>query len=136
MEWIKGQTNIGGLLTPEMNGKRYLLEIQNRNLHPFQVDAVGKQTVSIGRFNLLISTFQLAHKIIKRDRQKKYDWLIIDEVGPLELNGFGFEPEVKNSIAYFKQITVHKNLLLVVRQNLLPKVVEHYQLNNYKKFSF
>ena len=56
------------------------------------------------------------------------DWLLIDEIGPLELNGSGLEPAITQVFAAHQKF--NGNILCVVRDSILEKFIEHYKLED------
>jgi len=54
---------------------------------------------------------------------------VIDEIGPLELRGEGLEPAVSAVLAAESAAgALVANLVLVVREGLVDRVIEHYHL--------
>lgn len=51
-------------------------------------------------------------------------WLVVDEVGPLELGGSGLDPAVRAAAG----AGASARLLLVVRERLVERVLDHYGL--------
>ena len=57
------------------------------------------------------------------------EWVVVDEVGPLEIRGGGgFEPAVSELITDYKAGSRKGKLLLVVRDTVLKEMQEHYGL--------
>lgn len=138
MNWVGKRSNIGGFLTPDKGELRYLFTLYDRKWHDFQVpDALAKtmpesQLVTISKFNFLSGTFGMAHQTLLNDPGMNTDWVIIDEVGKLELMGLGLEPALKQVVAYFNNPETSGALLLVVREELLQAVIDHYQLEHFQ----
>lgn len=128
--WCKQQTAVGGILTPDVNGKRVLYDIANKQYHTFQLsdDEVG---LKIGRFTFSSKGFELGKSCINASTQQGLTWTIIDEVGRLEINQKqGFEPTITEIIEWFKHTSTQQNLVLVIRDYLLLEAIKHYQLQN------
>ncbi len=136
LEWCKTRDDVGGILTPDQNGLRVLIDISRNQLFKFQVDEKNAKVIQIGRFYFSAETFETGRTIIARERSSSKNWLVIDEVGPLELQGQGFEPEISKTIAFFKKQKPAKNLLLIVRQNLLDEVIQHFKIDTFQFFDF
>ena len=134
LKWSKKRRDVGGILTPDVDGLRVLMDIGSQKTYSFQVQQQSEATVTIGRFHFLKETFEIGRHIIEQNLKKQLSWLIIDEVGPLELAGAGFEPEITKAVNAFKNQNTDGNLLLVVRRNLLASLVEHYGLIDYQIF--
>ncbi len=134
--WAKGQPKVGGFLTPDVEGKRFLLELSTGRFYPFEVKQPTPHTISIGKFHFLQTAFDLGRNILKRDREQALPWLIIDEIGPLELKGLGFEPEVRNTIAHYQALQTEGHLVLVVRKKIVAQVLAHFQISDAQPFKF
>ena len=136
LNWAKTRSDVGGILTPDQNELRVLIDISLNEQFTFQVTEKYENTIPIGRFYFSSDAFQTGRNIIARERRSTKNWLVIDEVGPLELQGQGFEPEISNTIDFFKKQNLAKNLLLVVRQNLLDEALRHYKIDTFQLFEF
>jgi len=128
MNWIADKPGIGGVLAPDMEGLRHVYTLHDRKLHPFQMAADAGDAVRIGRFFFANSAFELIRATLLADLQRNCGWIIIDEIGPLELKGEGYEPAAGEVIGKFQKGEVTGNLLLVVRSPLLEEVMERYGL--------
>ena len=87
------------------------------------MEATGdEETLVVGRFAFSKAGFEKAIQII-RDAINKEGWLIIDEIGPLEIKGEGF-------CDLLKEVLAQRNdkLLLVVREGLLQQVKEYFSI--------
>lgn len=127
--------NCNGILTPDVDGKRKVYDIARNTYHTLEVndtDVEGK-TIVIGKFRFDKSGFQLAQEILLRSAQQKADWLIIDEIGRLEIDKYiGLEPAVSKVITEYKNNDDGGNLLLVIRDYLLETAITHYGLQSAK----
>lgn len=128
--WVKGKSTIGGILTPDRNGKRVLHQIATNQSHQFELNA-SEQGTSIGRFVFDTSAFEKARSILLNDITQPFDWVIVDEVGRLEINRKeGLEPAVSSLIEYVKHNSTSPKLMLVVRDYLLEEAMTHYQIED------
>ncbi len=134
LKLIRNRKDVAGLLTPEKNGVKMIYHISSRSWHPFQLMEETESSLRIGRFVLSQEGFDKARHIIAETRMGNRRWVIIDEVGHLELKGKGLEPEIGNTIRFFEEKAGERNLVLVVRESLLNKVTEHYHINEVKLF--
>ncbi|WP_165570786.1 nucleoside-triphosphatase [Flavobacterium aquatile] len=123
LNWIKHK-KVSGFLTPTIEGRKEFYDIEKEAYYPYQLEKKTSDSVIIGDFILNKNTFKLSNIIIKESSQKKFDWIIIDEIGKLELQNKGhnilFKKLLRNS---------NSNLLIVVRSNLLDEVIIKYNLN-------
>lgn len=136
LRWSEGRPRLGGILCPDVGGLRHLFTLHDRVLHPFQMDdetfAAGREeALSIGRFHFRAATFALARQVLLADAGRPADWLVIDEIGKLELKNQGFEPAAGEVVRRFLASEMAGNLLLVVRPDLLRAVLDFYEIKNY-----
>ena len=128
--WCKQQHDVGGILTPDVNGKRMLLDLSSQTMHPFQLSN-DEQGIKIGRFTFSENAFKVGRECIREAVQQGNKWIVIDEVGRLEINDkSGFGPQVSDTIQLFKIDLINQNLLLVIRDYLLLEATLHYQLQD------
>ncbi len=118
--------NCDGFLSPIINGKRYLQRIKNEEKKLLETDS--EEGIKIGKYTFDKEAFIWAKEILSNLLKINPDYLVIDEIGPLELNGKGFEPMIAE---IFKEFSERNNLdlIIVVRESLLEKVIEHYKMN-------
>ncbi|MCS7036483.1 MAG: hypothetical protein RMJ33_04075 [Saprospiraceae bacterium] len=137
MAWAKGRTDLGGFLAPDLDdGLRYLLTLRDRQWHPFQVkESADEAVVTICRYQFKASAFALAHQTLLSDARLPTPWLVVDEVGKLELQGLGHEPALSQVVHMWKSGEYPGRLLLVVRSELLFDVVEKYGLHGARVLS-
>jgi hypothetical protein len=120
-----------GVLAPDRDGLRYLELIPDGGLLPFQVPAEvevePQQLEHIGRFRFYRKAFEAAQVHLKNLAEQGASPLVIDEVGPLELAGGGFEPALGAIIrTYYRD--PDRILILVVRDTLKAALCAHYQI--------
>ncbi|MEJ2542537.1 MAG: nucleoside-triphosphatase [Calditrichaceae bacterium] len=134
--WISKIQSIDGILMPVINNKRYIKYISTGDLQQLESDSNNPDLVqTIGKYKFQTDVFEHAQNYLLSLIDKKLEWIIIDEIGFLELNGQGFEPAVTKLILDMntKEAT---NILLVIRDYLKEDVLEYYKLdvNNIKDF--
>ena len=126
--WVDVQDNIGGILTPDVNNKRMLYDIAEKTYHTFQTHN-PENSIGIGRFLFDKTAFNTAHDILLHGLNKQHSWMIVDEVGPLEIiEKLGLEPRLTQLIHAYKNHQVEGNLLLVIRDYLLQDAIDYYQI--------
>jgi len=122
IEWSSGKEDVWGILTPVINGKRVFMDVHTREQFPMEAVA-GEETLDVGRFQFSKNNFDKAINII-RESINKDGWIIIDEIGPLELRGQGFHDIVKELLASRNQ-----RIILVVREGLAQQVKDHFMID-------
>ncbi len=126
LEWVRSQENVAGILTPDRDGKRYFLDISTGEEFPMEAADNESEIISIGKFKFSKNNFSRAIQVLKRDIGKR-GWLVVDEVGPLELKGEGFAEILAEMITERSG-----NILLVVRDGLLHTVVKQFGIMSYE----
>lgn len=116
-----------GFICPDINGSRVLVNLENMSMHEFQIKKpVFSGDVKVGKFAFLGSTFKLAHQILM-DIPDNFDgFVIIDEIGKLELKNKGLEPALSQYLERQKEFDI--KTIVVVRDYLLDEVIRRYDL--------
>ncbi|NNE31066.1 MAG: hypothetical protein HKN40_01730 [Winogradskyella sp.] len=131
-KWTKNTSNVVGYLSPDIEGKRVFEEIGSGNKLPMQVKdgdlIIGKYTFDSTSFDYI------KNKILKTCRNKNVDYIVIDEIGPLEIKkNLGFHDLLLQlqSNNHLKKT----NLILVVRNNCIKPFLAKYKFKNVKVVS-
>ncbi len=130
MQWAASQKIIDGIFQPVIDEKRFIYHIGSRTLKLLESNRTNNIT-TIGKYNFSNESFDWAKKVLLDCIEKELDWLVIDEVGPLELDGKGLEPVVSKILR--EQDKMKCKIICVVREKLLEKFLIHYSLENYYK---
>lgn len=133
LNWINGRNNIAGILTPDIDGVRKLYDIQENKYYDFETDANELMDVEvIGRFIFLKSAFKKAIEILKNAVHQKPEWLIVDEIGKLELENLGLEPELHLILKDFRVFSPNTKIIIIIRDSLLEKAIKNYGFKDAK----
>jgi nucleoside-triphosphatase THEP1 len=122
--WIKRKAGgVVGILSPEINGKRYFKSISTGE--EWAMEASGnEESLNIGKYNFSKSAFDKASKILlDAAKDKTAELLVIDEVGPLELKNEGFYNTLQSILEMEEGIG---SILLVVREGLVNDIRKHF----------
>jgi nucleoside-triphosphatase len=132
IQWVSTWDTVKGILCPEAKTDlRYLQNIETREKHRHQVKDTGEDTIAVGRFHFLKESFQLANYIlITAFETGDFDFLVLDELGKLELDGKGIHQAASYIIGNY-QSNDDQNLLLVVRTHLVKDIVAHYNIKSF-----
>jgi len=122
LNWIQNRNDVYGILTPVINDKRIFVDIESQEQFPMEATEGEKEIISVGRFKFNLRNFERAKDII-RGSMNKNGWLIIDEIGPLELRGEGFHQVLLKAL---HNINNKQKILLVVRNSILEEVKKHF----------
>jgi nucleoside-triphosphatase THEP1 len=126
MRWATQKKNIDGIFQPVIDEKRFIYHIASRRLKKLETEeSVGITT--IGEYRFSNHTFDWAKKILLDCINKNLDWIVVDEIGPLELDGKALEPAVSKLIS--DKNIMNAQILCVVREELIDKFIDHYQLD-------
>jgi len=138
-EWIEERNDVAGILAPIIRGLRNLQDItsgEKRCLEKSGKSNDSEDDLAIGNYIFSSSVFHWGKQVLKKSADEKINWLVIDEIGILELQGRGLEPAV-SSLINLKWDRAPQNILLVVRERLVEKVIKHYRINErVQKFDF
>ena len=131
--WCKNRDDVDGLLCPDnAEGKRYFLEIKSKNEFEFETDFETEGIIEIGNFKFLKSGFEKANTYLQSvASENKSQYLIIDELGKLELKKEGLHLSAERLIPNY-ETNENKHLILVVRDYLLDAVLTHYSIEKYR----
>lgn len=134
LEWSNNRLDVVGCLCPDdENGKRYFLNIKSEETHILELESETEsdEVVSIGPFHFLKKAFDKVNEYLIHLKDKSdYSYLIIDELGKLELKNQGLHNAAKSLIPhYLNKENIH--LILIVRESLLEEVISYYNITNH-----
>lgn len=134
LDWCKSRNDVNGVLCPDdENGLRYFLNIKSKDTYPLAAnsDTEENNIISIGPFQFLKSSFQNANDyLLQSNDQRDYLYLVIDELGKLELKNIGLHDSARSIVNQHENSKSH-HLILVVRESLLNDIIEHYSISEY-----
>ncbi len=134
--WCDTQKNVAGILMPDVNGKRMLQDIGSGMLFEMECDdPLNSETPlqQVGRYYFYASSITKANSTLLETLSRLPQWLVIDEVGKLELDKKGFYPAVKQLVERYMNITPGSNLLMVVREGLYEEVVCFFNITGHTR---
>ncbi|MEZ4803620.1 MAG: nucleoside-triphosphatase [Gelidibacter sp.] len=136
LQWCKTKTNVDGLLCPDDEfEKRYFFKIKSKKPFPLEVSDDSSDVITIGKFKFLKEGFKTANDyLISLAKEKASKYVIIDELGKLELKNEGLHSSAQKLIQGF-QSNLICHLILVVRSSLLEEILQHYKIQEYKLIS-
>lgn len=127
LQWSEGRDDVFGILTPVVDGKRVFMDAKSRQQFQMELEyGEGDSSIMIGRFIFSKQAFNRAVHVL-HDAIGKPGWLIIDEIGPLELRDEGFAEALRHLL---KSKREGQQILLVVREGLVEKVREWFGIIN------
>jgi nucleoside-triphosphatase THEP1 len=123
INWSATRKDVHGILTPVINGERVFMNAQTKEQFPMEATG-GEEALAIGRFVFSKAGFDKAIQII-RNAINNEGWLVIDEIGPLELKDEGFCDVLKEVLSVQRE-----KILLVVREGITKQVKEYFNLHD------
>jgi nucleoside-triphosphatase THEP1 len=113
--FIKDRKDVGGILSPVIGMKKYLCDISTGNKLLLEADLNDAKTdiVSVGKYKFKIEVFEWGKNILKKASTEKYNYIVIDEIGPLEFAGEGLSPAVDEILN--DHLNYNYQLLVIVR---------------------
>lgn len=132
-EWSRAKKSVGGFLTPDMDGLRYVFLPSMKRWIPFETKDTSddKPIASIGKFRFHQSAFDTMEKVLIDDLRSAKEWVVIDELGKLEVAGKGLAEVAERALRMVKSKETKSKLILVVREELLDKVVNYFSIGSY-----
>ncbi len=130
MSWVFKQNNIDGILQPEVDGKRFLYHISTKTLKLLESEN-EIDSIKIGQYNFSKNAFKWANKKLIESLQKNYEWIVVDELGPLELSGEGLH----ESITFLLNNSDKQKLIFVIREKILEEALKFYNISDYEIFN-
>lgn len=133
LQWTHNKTDVDGLLCPDgPSGKRYVLNVGSKEEFALEVDhGDSDDLVEIGPFQFLRSAFTKANNFLcSFTSEKEPRYLIIDELGKLELKNQGLHNAAETLIPKF-MLNDTQHLILVVREYLVAEIIDHYHISEY-----
>ena len=125
LNYCKQQTHAVGILTPVFKGKRHFMNIETQELNSMEAEENEKDFVSVGKYRFSTQAFRNANEVIINSSSLAGAQIVIDEIGPLELQGKGFYNTLSQLLSLNDPAF---DLLLVIREDLVEKVIAHFNL--------
>lgn len=124
--WCVGRSDTVGILQPVRRDGRHFLDIASQTSVPLEMVSNDQATEEVGRFRFSKAAFAWAEErlqIAAKDPEARF--VLVDEIGPLELSGRGLDSVIRGTLAGISGI-----LVLVVRETLVETVVAAYSIRD------
>lgn len=131
LEWCNSKKNVYGILSPKINNKRFFMDVHSKTIFDMEAEVGEDSKIAVGKYIFSTKAFEHAEEILEQSLQQKSGHIIIDEIGPLEFKGSGFN-NILIKILQNKNSSQH--LILVVRGSLTIKLIEKYGIKNFDHF--
>ena len=126
-QFCRQRNDVAGILTPVVNGKRVFYDIAGKN--SFSMEASGDEdSIPIGKYVFSVAAFAKANNILlSAVAHNDCKYLIIDEIGPLEIKQ---QKGLYQSLNKIPGSSFNYNLIIVVRQSLVDEALKTFALGN------
>ena len=134
LDWCKRQKDIAGILMPDINGRRTILDLVTKEYTDIECDdpvAANEKLVKVGRFHFYEAVFERFNSIIPKMLFSEPEWLVIDEAGKLELQEKGFYPAIKEVIESVEKKGSKTKLILVFREGICDELISFFKIKKY-----
>ena len=102
-----------------------LVDILGNKKQEFMTTTPSLKFKKTGKFHIIPDGEKFGKTVLESETTLNADVIIIDEIGPLELEGKGWAK-------YLKQfLKLDKNLVITVREQLLDDVCKEFGIDNY-----
>lgn len=115
-------TNVHSFLATKLSTKEQKVLMLHKNYYSESFISAGK----IGPYLINLFTLSWVEKSIEKMIKKRVEPIYLDEIGVLELDGYGYDRILK------KLIDSKLDLIISTRTDLLEKIKEHYNLKDVK----
>ena len=122
LKWIEGKS-VAGFITPILSGRKVMVNVLTAEVFVYELCEPKKGGVRVGNYYLCENAFDKAYDILQKAFASRKGWVVIDEIGKLELKGQGHHKAL--SVLFNGS---ENNMLLVIRESLLTEVIEKYKI--------
>ncbi len=126
-KFVANQNSIDGILAPIVNEERKLYHISSKKMKILEVPEPTNETITVGKYYFLQKSFDWANTCLIESFNESPDWLIIDELGKLELKREGLHKSV--SYILDKITKSSTKIILVIRDYLREDILENYGIS-------
>jgi nucleoside-triphosphatase THEP1 len=129
LRWLEGRTDVFGIASPDIDGTRYFMDVQTKERFKMIAEDDEPDTLQIGRYTFSSKAFKKATDILHLALRNSSGWIVLDEIGPLELKQEGFYNSV---VEILSSQDTSRNKMFVVRKHLVDQVVDYFKISSYK----
>lgn len=127
--WAMEKNDVFGILSPVINGKRMFTDVHSKEIFEMEANPGETGILMIGKFKFSKVGFSKAIDILRKGMHEKSGWLVVDEIGPLELKEEGFSGILKEIL---RSASNQQKILLVTRESILEQVIQFFGLRHYQ----
>ena len=120
--WAAGRSDVGGVLQRVGGQGRYLIAIGSDVAVPLETRDAHEASVAVGRFQFRRAAFDWANaQLAELATNREIATVILDEIGPLELEGGGIAPGARAVLG-----AAPAQVLMLVRDGLADAVARAF----------
>jgi nucleoside-triphosphatase THEP1 len=127
LHWWEKNNEVGGILTPLINGERVFLELASGTIFSMLANEDSREVLHIGKYEFDQYGFDRAIQVIQDAVNSDKKWIVIDEIGPLELEQKGFYSITSQLLS---SLPPHKKLLLIIREKILQDAIDFFKMKD------
>ncbi|MBN1301658.1 MAG: hypothetical protein JW995_10625 [Melioribacteraceae bacterium] len=131
IKWSDSRSGVAGIVQPVIDNKRHLQDLSTGEVRLLETVESDTDKISVGKFLFSKKVLEWGKICLLHSIKINPDWIILDEVGKLELNDKGLEPAVGYIISEASGQNKY-SLLIVVRNYLLDDFISRYGLKRSK----
>lgn len=129
--WFEKKERISGFLSPKVNGKRVFENLETGEQRLLEVE---NSALQIGKYSFDAKVFSWAESEFANQLNSAKEWLIIDEIGPLEIRkNKGFHELILKMLN--DEFSTSPKIVFVVRDFMVEEFIEKYKFQNPKILS-
>jgi len=135
MKWSKMQQSCFGILMPDVDGLRKMYDIASQsyfNAECKKLLIANEELSVIGKYSFYQSSFDKANQIVEEASLLKPEFIVIDEVGKLELEKEGFYASLKKLIDISNTNSADTKIIVAIRDVFVAEVIAGFNILNYK----
>lgn len=116
--WAAGRVDVSGVLSPDGPDGRVFVDLATSETVAMENPRAGEPEIAAGRFRFRAAAFGWANeRLLQAAASARETTLVIDEIGPLELEGGGLRPGLVAALA-----RPRGRVILIVRAHLVDAV--------------
>ncbi len=124
-KFIAEKKNVAGIISPVIKETRFFQNILNKEIKSMETTFDDPTALQIGRFHFSKAAFDWASVAIEKACRTQTEIIVIDEIGPLELQDNGFAKLLRNILL---KEDFQGELILVVREQILDEVLLYFNI--------
>ena len=130
-DWAENNPNITGFLSVKIDRKRFFINLETGEKQPMEIE---NSDLKVGKYSFDPEVFLWAEKELLKQYQSDKEWLIIDEIGPLEIRkNQGFHELILKIIQ--KNSEAKSKVIFVVRDFMVAEFIDKYKFCHAKILS-